>query len=118
MFCAIERSPQSARWAQHQDLGADVGEDTPCGLLVGDVGRIRGDAELLLHRVERGLLARHDGHLGTLVDLDKPEAQALVTEKSHRGLRRTALFSCKTEGPAVAEVNPLGSSPGGPGPFT
>src|SRR5207248_2085824 len=63
---------------QHQDLGTDVSKDALSGPLVGDVGRDDSDAELLLHRCERGRVAGHDGHLGALVHqgLDKPETQA------------------------------------------
>jgi hypothetical protein len=55
--------------------------------LVGDVGRDHGDAKPLLHRCERGQVARHDGHLGALVDqgFDEPEAQASAAAGHHDG---------------------------------
>src|SRR5207237_2044167 len=70
---------------QHQDLGTDVSKDALSGPLVGDVGRDDSDAELLLHRCERGRVAGHDGHLGALVHqgLDKPETQATAAASHH-----------------------------------
>ncbi len=73
---------------QHQDVGMDAGEDALGGRLVGNVGSDHANAESLLHRGERGRVARHDGHFGAAVDqgLDEPEAQPPAAAGHYDGL--------------------------------